>query len=99
MIEIRQEPVADSLTGRGVAWKASATVDGETFNTASRSGATTALARVLVNADIADQPVEVYDQGRKTLRWPSLHAMAQWTYSEGDSVLHRIRWRPNPNAS
>jgi len=71
--------------------------DEDVYDATSRSGATTALARVLVEAGVPDQPVQVYDQGRKTLFWPSLHKMAKWTYTEGNEPLRRKPYAAYPD--
>jgi len=92
MIEMFQGPVGEH-TARGIAWRASCVCDARAYDATSRNGATTALARILVAQGVPDQPVQVYDQGRKTLFWPSLHKMAVWTYSDEG----RRRWHPPPD--
>jgi hypothetical protein len=96
MIEIHQTPTGEH-TARGIAWRATCAYNARAYEATSRSGASTALARILVDAGVPDQPVQVFDKGRKTLLWPSLHAMAKWTYKEGDIPLRRVRWTPPPD--
>lgn len=107
MIRITQHPPEHTRTpSNGCKWLARCTVDGVDYEASSRRGASIELARVLVAAGIPDQPVEVWDQdgaprGRQTnapsLRWPSLHKMAGWTYKESDQPLRRARWYPAPD--
>jgi hypothetical protein len=63
----------------------------------SRSSATHALARKMVDAGIADQPVEIWRNGRCALRYRSLHEMAKWTIEESATVPIRVaRFRKIP---
>jgi hypothetical protein len=110
MIEIRQRIVPRSRTHTGSLWEAVTEIDGQPYSATSRHGAPQALARVLVAAGIADQPVEVrsevcvFDNGaeirteqlRGCIRHRSLHAMAKWTYSEGNQPLRRVRFQEQP---
>ena len=97
MIEMHQAPVPGSRTATtGIAWRATATVDGKEYEATSRREASTALARILVAIPLADQPVEVWDAGSKgPLKWPSLHVMATRTYS-GEGVQRK--WNPEKDA-
>src|SRR5271166_3266160 len=110
MILIWQRIVPRSRTHTGSRWEATSEADGHTYSAASRHGAPQALARVLVAAGIADQPVEVrsevciFDNGDEIrtdephgcIRYRSLHAMASWACTEGDRPLRRIPYRQRP---
>jgi hypothetical protein len=110
MISIRQRIAPRSRTHTGSLWEATTEVDGRPYSATSRHGAPQALARVLVAADIADQPVEVrsevcvFDNGaeilteelRGCIRYRSLHAIAKTTFEEGDRALHRARFKERP---
>jgi hypothetical protein len=110
MISIRQRIVPRSRTQTGSLWEATTEVDGRPYSAAGRHGAPQALARVLVAAGIADQPVEVrsevsiFDNGaeirteelRGCIRYRSLEAMAETTFEEGDRPLHRARFKERP---
>jgi hypothetical protein len=110
MIFIHQRIVPRSRTGTGSLWEASTEIGSKTYSAVSRHGAPQALARVLLAAGILDQPVEVrseicvFDDG-KTIRadelkgcigYRSLHAMARYTFQEGDRPLHRVRYTERP---
>jgi hypothetical protein len=78
-------------------WVAEAMVDGRTHTARSRHGAPNELARQLVAAGIADQPMVIHYHGvARTMTWRSLHAAARWTYSEGDQPLRRVRDKEQP---
>jgi hypothetical protein len=111
MIEMHQRIAPRSRTHTGSLWETSTEIGGETYSAASRHGAPQALARVLVAAGIADQPVEVHsevcvhdtgveirtEQLRGCIRYRSLHAMAKWTFTEGAAtLLHRVRYQEQP---
>ena len=59
VIQIRQRLVPRSRTSTGSLWQAETEIDGKTYSATSRHGAPQALARVLIDAGIPDQPVEV----------------------------------------
>jgi hypothetical protein len=110
MIFIHQRIVPRSRTGTGSPWEASTEIGSKTYSAASRHGAPQALARVSVAAGIPDQPVEVrseiciFDDGKTIrteelkgcIRYRSLHAMARYTFEEGDRPLHRVRYTERP---
>jgi hypothetical protein len=110
MILIHQRIVPRSRTGTGSLWEASTEIGGKTYSAASRHGAPQALARVLLAAGIPDQPVEVrseicvFDDGKTIrteelkgcIRYRSLHAMARYTFQEGDRPLHRVSYTERP---
>jgi hypothetical protein len=111
MIRIRQRIVPGSRTHTGSLWEAMTEIGGKTYSATSRHGAPQALARVLVAAGIADQPVEVrsevcvLDAGKEMrteelrgcITYRSLHAMAKWTFTEGAATpLHRVRFQEQP---
>ena len=93
-VSIHQAIVAGSRAGTGSAWRASTTINGETFEATSRHGAAMVLARHLVAAGIADQGVIVTtDDLAGSTGWRSLHHMATRTMSEGSTTrLHSTRW-------
>src|SRR5262249_46071325 len=79
------------------AWVAEATVHGRTYTAPSRHGAANELARQLVAGGIIDRPMMIHYHGRPgTMNWPSFHAAATWTYSEGDQPLRRVRYKERP---
>ena len=78
-------------------WIAEATVDGVAYTARSRHGAPNALARRLVAAGLADRPMVIRYQGLAgTMLRRSFHAAANWTYSEGDQSLRRVRYKERP---
>lgn len=88
-----------TCTKRGSLWRAACTIDGLDYHADSRSGASYALARVLVAAGIADQPVRVTSDirsGTETQRlrgaldYRSLHWMATRIISEGNQSIRTI---------
>lgn len=91
-IDLAIEP--DSRTTRGSAWLA--TIDG--YSARSRSGASFALARTLVDAGLPDQPVRVTQAGiAGYVTYRSLHRMAGLTIAEGGSQpVHLAKWREMP---
>lgn len=93
-IEIMQHPDEASRTpSMGCAWVATCEIAGRRFTARSRHGAPNALARQLVEAGIADHPVEVREIGRPgAMRYRSLHKMAGYTYTEGNHPLKRKRY-------
>jgi hypothetical protein len=110
MIFTHQRIVPRSRTGTGSLWEASTEFGSKTYSAVSRHGAPQALARMLVVAGIPDQPVEVrsgiciFDDGKTIrteelkgcIRYRSLHAMARYTFQEGDRPLHRVRYAERP---
>jgi hypothetical protein len=97
MIEARQYPdMSRPLGSRGRAWIAECVVDGTSYSARSYSGASYALARALVAAGVADQPITMTVHGllgSQTHR--SIYGLAEWAISEGASVgIHRTRWEP-----
>jgi hypothetical protein len=79
------------------AWVAETMVEGRVYVVRSRHGAPNELARQLVAAGLADRPMVMHYLGRAgTTTWRSFHAAAEWTYSEGDQPLHRVRYREQP---
>jgi hypothetical protein len=107
MIEMRQALVPRSRTGTGSLWEAASEVGGIRYTARSRHGAPMALARVLVDAGISDQPVEVrsevYDGEtlrtealRGCVRYRSLRALSRLTFVEGNEPLRVRVYRPYP---
>jgi hypothetical protein len=111
MIKIRQRPIPRSRTQTGSLWEATAEIDGKSYFAVSRRGVPQAIARMLVAAGIADQPVEVrsevcvLDAGKEmrteelrgSITYRSLHAMAKWTFTEGAATpLHRVTFQEQP---
>lgn len=97
MVEVRQYPdLSGPLGSRGRAWIAECTVDGVPYRVRSYTGAPYALARALLAAGVADQPVSVTTAGLPgSCTQRSIAAMAEWTIAEGSTVnVHRARWRP-----
>jgi hypothetical protein len=100
LITMRQRPLENTRTPeRSSLFEAECEVDGRRYAARSRRGAPNELARVLVSAGVADQPVEVRHAGIKgCISYPSLHEMARWTYEESATVpLRRVRWKPLPD--
>ena len=84
-IEMHQTIVPGTRMVRGSRWRATCSLDRRCYEAVSQSGAPHALARVLVAAGVADQPVRVTCDaisGTEIRRlpghvsYPSLHAMA-----------------------
>lgn len=97
-IAVTVRPVEATRTPNSACvWIAEATVDDRTYVGRSRHGAANALARQLVAAELADRPLVVRYQGLAgTMTWRSFHAAVNWTYSEGDQPLRRVRYRERP---
>jgi hypothetical protein len=96
MIEVHQHPDETVHTARGCPWVAECEVAGIIHTVRSRSGAPYALARILVEAGIADQPMVVIAQGiAGETRYRSFHQIAGYTIQESSTVpIHRNRWEP-----
>jgi hypothetical protein len=91
MIKIDCSIVPGSCAGTGSAYVAETTVGSQRYSATSRHGAPNALAREL--AGVPDDAVEVHYEGLAgCMSYRSLHAMALWTYSEGNSPLSRTRY-------
>jgi|SRR5215813_9469217 len=75
-------------------YDAETVVDGVRYVARARHGASYDLARKLVAAGIADQPVEIRQEGlRGGITFRSLYRMAERTVTEGSSrPLHSQRW-------
>jgi hypothetical protein len=94
VIIVRVRPLEQTRTpNSGCLWLAECEVDGQHFEARSRHGAASALSRQLLAAGIADQPLEVHFDGLPGhLRWGSLEAAADRTYTEGNRPVQCIRW-------
>jgi hypothetical protein len=78
-------------------WIAEATVEGRTYTARSRHGAANELARQLVAAGLADQPMVIRHDGLAgTMIYRSFHAATMWTFGEGERPLRRVRYRQPP---
>lgn len=100
MIKIRHSPLEGTRTPeKSCFYEAECEVDGQHYSARSRHGAPNELARVLVSAGVADQPVEVRQVGIKGyISYRALHELARWTYQETVAVpLRQVRWRPLPD--
>lgn len=98
MIEVRQYPDLSRPVGsRGRAWIAEATVDGVPYTVRSYTGASYALARALIAAGVADQPMSITVDGLPGVRTQrSIAGMAQWAIAESSTVsIRRVRWHPH----
>jgi len=91
MIAMHVTPLPGTLTKRGLLWGAVAAVNGQVWRMESRTSAPRALARLLVEHGIADQPVELTSDAIRDgsvqrmpglIRFPSLHKMARKTIVE-----------------
>jgi hypothetical protein len=81
----------------GCVWVAEATIEGRAYVARSRHGAPNALPRQLVAAGLADRPMVIRYQGfAGAMTWRSFHAAANWTYSEGDQPVRRVRYKERP---
>jgi hypothetical protein len=99
---MRPRPIEATRTAENsCAFIAECEVGGRAFAARSRRGAPFALARDLVAAGVADQPVEVTHAGlRGAMRYPSLHRMAGLTITEGVRGSVEIgRWQERPDFS
>jgi hypothetical protein len=97
-IEVMVRPDEATRTANSACvWIAEATVDGRTYVAHSRHGAANALARKLAAAELTDRPMVVRYQGLAgTVTWRSFYAAANWTYSEADQPLRRVRYKERP---
>jgi hypothetical protein len=97
---VTQRPLEETRTpNRACVWVARTEVEGRVFEARSRHGAPNELFRQLVEAGIADAAAEVRSSGlRGEMRYASFHAAAQFTYSEGDAPLRRVRYRDPQDA-
>jgi hypothetical protein len=96
VITVQCRPLPETRTSNSAcAWLAECEVDGRRFNARSRHGAPNALARELVAAGIPDDALEIHFEGLAgTMRYPSFHAAAGWTFSESASTpLRRVPFR------
>jgi hypothetical protein len=99
IISITCRPLPQTYTTTGCLYVAEATIDGMTYSARSRHGAPNALARHLLAKGITDQgAVITYEGVAGGLYYRSLHAMARWTFTEGNFPLSRVRWQPRQNA-
>jgi hypothetical protein len=77
----------------GCVWLAECEVGGRRFEARSRHGAANALARELVAPGVPDGPLEAHFEGLAgCLRWASISAAANRTFTEGNRPLQCIRW-------
>ncbi|MGA8757659.1 MAG: hypothetical protein WB611_15250 [Stellaceae bacterium] len=100
MIKMRQWPLENTRTPeKSCIFEAACELDGQPYTARSRHGAANELARMLVAAGVADQPVEVCHAGIKGwITYCSLHELARWSYQESAKVtLRRVRWKPHPD--
>ena len=97
MIQIGQRPVPRSRTQTGSPWEASTEIDGKTCSATSRHGGPQALARVLIAAGNADQPVEVrsevcvFDNGAECAPRNYAAALGNDRSMDCEMDLHRRR--------
>jgi hypothetical protein len=93
-IVVRVRPLEETRTpNSGCLWLAECEIGGRHFQARSRHGAANELARQLVAAGVADQPLEVHFDGLPgCVRWGALKAAAKRTYTEGNRPLQCIRW-------
>ena len=86
---------------RGAVWIAETVFASIPYIARSRSGAPNALARVLVEAGVADDLMRVYHEGlRGYFEWPSLRKAAARTFSEGASTpLRNLKYTPPPEST
>jgi hypothetical protein len=102
MITIHQHSLENSRTAENsCTWLAETEIDGQHFEARSRRGAPHELARTLVAAGIPDQPVRVEHVGlRGHMAYPSLHRMADVTYTEGvHTLLRQVPYREFPEGA
>jgi hypothetical protein len=94
-----QRPLEDTRTPeRSCVYEAECEVEGRRYSARSRHGAPNELARVLVSAGVADQPVEIRQAGIKGCVTYSLHELARWTYvGSATAPVRRVRWKPPPD--
>ena len=81
---------------RGAMWIAETVIDGIPYTAQSRNGAPSELARVLVDAGVADDVMRVYQEGmRGHMEWQSMHQAAGRTFSEGTlTPLRCVKYAP-----
>jgi hypothetical protein len=91
VIRVCCRPLPETRTqNSAAAWTAECEVDGRRFEAKSRHGAPNELARHLIAAGLPHEPLEIHYEGLAgVMRFPSFHALAGWTYSEGSATLLR----------
>jgi hypothetical protein len=95
VIRVYQWPLENTRTpSKSCFYQAACEVNGVSYSARSRNGASNELARVLVAAGIADQPMAVVQKGLKgELTYRSFHRAAKWTYQETETMpLRRMPW-------
>lgn len=77
--------------------RASCTLDGNTYQAESRSGAICELCRVLVAANLPDAPWQAYRNDLLVLSGRSIHTLSRRAVSETDKHGPRFTtWKPYP---
>lgn len=97
MLIVNEYPIENTRRPDNVClWEAVTTVDGTTFVARSRRGAPFALARILMAAGVADQPMQVHSPGIPGYAtYASVHRLAAITIVENASVpVRRGRYVP-----
>ena len=96
MIKAYQYPDEEKRGVRGCTWVIECNIDGVNYSARSRSGAPYALARVLVEAGIPDQPLCVVSKGLKgETNYRSVYKTAEFTIGESaNTPIYRTRWAP-----
>jgi hypothetical protein len=100
MITMHQRLAASTRTSNKPGfYEAETVIDGKRYSAQSRYGAPFALARVLVTAGVADQPVQVTHSGlRGHVSYRSLYRMATLTIQESTTTSVRLgRYQEPPN--
>jgi hypothetical protein len=90
-----------SSAHKGSKWSASCEWRGQSFEAVSRSGASHALCRKLVEAGCPDRPLEVFNaEGRLSLTFKSIHRAAGRTIKESASCpIATVPYQPHPHAT
>jgi hypothetical protein len=94
MIVIFMSPEGAARGVRGSFWLAETEIDGAKYTARSQHGAVHALARVLVDAEVEDDEMQVFERGMLSLTYRSLHQAAKLTMEEGNRGLQYVKWKP-----
>src|SRR5829696_5269440 len=101
MIRVHQRPLEQTRTAtNSCRWQAETIVAGVTYTASSRRGAVHALARVLVEAGIEDQPMQVHAEGLAGfMTYRSFHRAAERTIEENATTpVRTVRYQPREDA-
>ena len=80
---------------RGTMWLCTTTIDGMTYKARHRTSSSYELARLLVQADIVDQPMRIIHEGIKGCMTIQLHKHAtRMIVESGSQSIRETAYRP-----